>query len=85
MKKVKLVLLSIAVLTSAANGGVCREKHHELRASRKALRECNKAWTDSLRGDAIDPADDCAATQARFVTAVKALKTCVKEAKSGGN
>ena len=74
-----LVLVSLTPIAGAQSP--CKEKRKAMHQGRKAMKECNKAWVESLRGDAADPADDCAAKQATFITAIRDLKACIKEAK----
>lgn len=76
------VVLLLAVSSLTAEGkGACKEKRKTMHDARVALKDCNKAWADSIRGDAADPSDDCSAKQSAFIAGVKEFKACVKEEK----
>ncbi len=62
--------------------GPCKEKRKSMHAARLALRDCNKAWVVSLRGNSPDPADDCQAKQTAFVAGVKDYKACIQNEKA---
>lgn len=68
----------------AAFDGPCKDKRRALRESMNALKNCNRAWQESIRLDAADPADDCTALQAQVIDHAKAIKACRKEAKAAG-
>jgi hypothetical protein len=76
-----IVLLVALAPFSAHSRAACKEKRKAMHGARVSLKECNKSWTDSIRGDATDPADDCSAKQSAFIAGVKEFKACVKEEK----
>lgn len=79
----KSLVITLALLTAApCFAGPCKEKHQALRVSRKAMKECTKAWYDSMRGDQPDPTDDCSAANTALVTSIREVKVCVREAKA---
>ena len=83
MKKTTLTLIALSLGASLASADhPCKDKRKAMHDNRVALRECNKAWMESIRGDAADPADDCAGKQTAFTASVKELKACVKQAKA---
>lgn len=82
MKLKCLVMIAVLALTGAASATTCKPARKQLREARSVLRECNKAWSDSIPRDAADPSNDCSSLQAEFVTAVKAMKACLREAKT---
>jgi hypothetical protein len=79
---IALVLVIAAVSFEAYGKGGCQEKRKAMHTARVALKDCNKAWGDSIRGDAADPGDDCSSKQTGFIAAVKEMKACIKEEKS---
>jgi hypothetical protein len=81
MKKILLAtLLGLCAFTQAA--GPCKEKRQALSVARTNLRDCNKAWLESIRGQAADPLDDCTVKQKAFVSAVQDIKACIQTAKA---
>ncbi|MBY0369809.1 hypothetical protein K2X33_03925 [bacterium] len=84
MRLVLFTLATLCISASALTGfdGPCKEQRKALRESHKAVKDCNKAWHDSVRGDSPDPSDDCSAKQAEFVANVKSVKECRKIAKA---
>ncbi len=73
---------ALAVTAGMARADVdCKEKRKAMHTQRQEHRNCNKAWQDSMRGNAADPSDDCVAKQTAFVEAMKAYKACRRESK----
>lgn len=81
MKALVLVFAAWTLTLAPLHAQGCKDKRKAMHSARKALRECNKAWVDSLRVEA-DPTDDCSAKQAAFITGVKEMKACLKEEKA---
>jgi hypothetical protein len=73
-------LVTLAFPALGAEMG-CKEKRKAMHKQRAEQRQCNKAWQDSLRGNAPDPVDDCVAKQTAYVDAMKAYKACLRESK----
>jgi hypothetical protein len=77
---------TVLILTSFAFASLgfadCKTERKAMHANRKAVRDCNKAWVESLRGDEKDPAEDCVQKQTEFVASVKAFKACRREEKA---
>lgn len=74
------LLVSLALPAFGVQVG-CKDKRKAMHDSRAQQRQCNKAWQDSMRGNAPDPADDCVAKQTAYVDAMKAYKACLRESK----
>lgn len=80
MKRTLLVILALTFSLYAFPN--CKPPRKSMHSARKAVKACNKAWVDSLRGEALDPSDDCLQKQSEFISAVKEFKSCLKAAKA---
>lgn len=74
------LMLALITVTGWAEGS-CKPQRRAMHEQRRQHRDCNKAWQDSMRGNAPDPADDCVAKQTAYVDAMKAYKACLRDSK----
>jgi hypothetical protein len=82
MKHTVAFFLILAFFTPFASFANCKPLRKSMHAARKAVKACNKAWVDSLRGESVDPSDDCTLKQTEFVASVKEFKACLLSLKA---
>jgi hypothetical protein len=80
MKRTLLIALALSFSLNAFPN--CKPLRKAMHTARKVLKTCNKAWVDSLRGEATDPTDDCAQKQSEFISSVKEFKSCLRAPKA---